>query len=531
MNVAQALLDQLANWEVKNIYGLVGDHIFQIIHELNDRDDLNFYPVKHEETAALMASAQAKLTGQLGVCLAIGGPGAVHLLNGVADAYKDRVPLLAITGDEPTADLGTEKKQVINQSVLFSGITCYCGQVVHQQTVGDVINQAISEAITKSMPAHVSIPKDILAQECTAQIFGGAPYVYNQPLSAPPVVDEAAKRLSEAKRPAVLVGRGVVDNPEIVVNFAQKLQAPFVATSVAKSFYSWDHPLFMGGVGEGGSQAATDILNEADLVLTIGANWWPGSYLDVQKAIIQVDTNPISLATGNPISYGLVGEVNEILSQLHKKVNPTNHDDWLRKAKEKKDAWEKRAAEELSQQGSPCHPASIVNALNNTLDSDAIISLDVGDHFVWFNRLFKGSGQQTLLSGKWRTLGFGLPAALAAKINKPDKQVVALVGDGGFAMTMSDFTTAVKHNLPVVVIIVNNGNYAMEKNKMESKNLTPYATELHNPDFKLYAESCGGEGYRVESSDQLESTIKKALKSNKPCIIDVISSDIPLPTV
>lgn len=177
MKVAQAILTELSNWGVKHVYGLVGDHIFQLMHHLNNYPKLTFHPVRHEETASLMASAHAKLTGEIGVCLATGGPGAVHLLNGVADAYKDHVPLLAITGDEATKDLGTNAKQVINQNMLFAGITCFSSQIVHEKAAGDVLIRALTEASISSLPAHISIPKDILSKDYTGQLFDTAPYL------------------------------------------------------------------------------------------------------------------------------------------------------------------------------------------------------------------------------------------------------------------------------------------------------------------------------------------------------------------
>ena len=528
MNVAQAVLTQLSNWGVTRIYGLVGDHIFELLHQLNSCPNLTFYPVRHEETASLMASAHAKLTGEIGVCLANGGPGAVHLLNGVADAYKDQVPLLAITGEEATKDLSTEKKQVINQSLLFSGLTCYCGQVLHQESAGDVIMQALSEAAYQCLPAHVSIPKDILSQPYQGQLFGPAPYLQTNPQSPPATIAQAAEQLSQAKRPAIIAGKGGTADPQDILALAEKLGAPLVLTSVAKPLFPWEHPQVVGGLGDGGSDAASQLMNSSDMVIAIGANWWPEKYLQDNLKIIQIDSSPISLAIGNPIAFGLVGDIRTIVQELTAQISPSTDANWTKEAQGAKEQWLKTLHKELGEKGSPCPPASVINALNETVPADAILALDVGDHFLWFNRLFKGKGQQVLLSGKWRTMGFGLPAALAAKINYPQRPVVALVGDGGFVMTMADFLTAVKLKLPVVVVVMNNESYAMEQNKMTQQGLTPYATDLYNPDFKKFAESCGGEGYTVKASQDLIPTLQQALASNKPCILDVqVTSQAP----
>ncbi|KUO51652.1 MAG: hypothetical protein APF76_13505 [Desulfitibacter sp. BRH_c19] len=531
MNVAEAILTQLANWGVRNIYGVAGDHIFQLLHQLSTCPKIKFYSVCHEETAALMASAHAKLTGQIGVCLATGGPGATHLLNGIADAYKDQVPVLAITGDEATKDLGTDQKQVINQSMLFAGVTCFSGQVVNQEAAGEVLVKALSQAIQKSTPTHISIPKDILQKTYSGKLFPEAPFINTRAQSTDQVIGEAAAKINQFKKPAILAGKGAVGQSEKVLAFAEKLSAPIILTSVVKGEFQYDHSLVLGGLGDGGSEAATNILNKADVVLEIGANWWPESYLAEGITIIKIDSNPATLAGGQPIAFGLVGDIATILDKLIPQITASSDANWIKEYEKERDSWNKRVEKELSQAGNPCSPASIIEAMNKTIADNAIVTLDVGDHFLWFNRLFKGKGQSILLSGKWRTLGFGLPAALAAKINSPDRPVVAFVGDGGLTMLMADFLSAVKHELPITIIVANNKYYAMEKNKMTAEGLTPFGTKLHNPDFKMYAESCGGIGFIVEESKDLEATLQKAFESNKPCIVDVYTETTPPATV
>lgn len=531
MNVAEAILTQLANWNVRNIYGVAGDHIFQLLHQLSNCPKIRFYSVCHEETAGLMASAHAKLTGEIGVCLATGGPGATHLLNGIADAYKDKVPVLAITGDEATKDLGTEKKQVINQSMLFAGITCFSGQIVNQEATGEVLVKALSQAIQKSLPTHISIPKDILQKTYSGKLFPSAPFINTKPQSTDQVINEAATKINQFKKPAILAGKGTMGLSEKVLAFAEKLQAPIILTSVVKGEFHYDHSLVVGGLGDGGSEAATNILNKADVILEIGANWWPESYLPENITIIKIDHSPATLAGGQPITFGIVGDISAILDKITPQISTYSDTNWIKEYEKERDEWNKKVEDELSQKGIPCPPASIVDAMNKTIANNAIVTLDVGDHFLWFNRLFKGKGQTILISGKWRTLGFGLPAALVAKIDYPDRPVVAFVGDGGFTMVMADFLSAVKHELPITIIVANNKCYAMEKNKMTAEGLTPFGTKLHNPNFKMFAESCGGVGFIVEESKDLEVTFQKAFASNKPCIVDVYTDTTPPATV
>lgn len=531
MIVAEAILKQLAKWGVRNIFGVAGDHIFQILHQLSTCQNIKFYSVCHEETAALMASAHAKLTGEVGVCLATGGPGAVHLLNGVADAFKDRVPVLAITGDEATKDLGTEKKQVIKQNQLFSGITCLSEQPVNQEAVVEVLVKVLSAAIQKNRPAHISIPKDILKERYTGKIFPEAPFLDTGPQSTDKVINEAAAKINQFKKPVILVGKGSTGQSSKIIKMAEKIDAPIILTSVVRGEFPYEHSHVLGGLGDGGSEAATNIINKADIVLEIGANWWPENYLSGNINVIKIDKNPEVIAAGIPVAFGLVGDIGTIIDKLTPQLNVITDMTWRSQYTHEKEEWNKRVEEELKQNGNPCPPSSIINALNKTVKDNAVITLDVGDHFLWFNRLFKGNGQTILISGKWRTLGFGLPAAMAAKLVHPDRLVVALVGDGGFSMVMADFLTAVKYNLPVTIIVVNNGRYAMEHNRMVAQKLTPFGTDLYNPDFKLFAECCGGIGFKVEDSKELVTTLEKAFNSNKPCIVDVYTDTTAVPTV
>lgn len=384
MNVAEAILTQLANWGVRSIYGVAGDHIFQLLHELSTCPKIKFYSVCHEETAALMASAQAKLTGQVGVCLATGGPGAVHLLNGVADAYKDKVPVLAITGDEATKDLATEKKQVINQTLLFAGITCFSGQIVNQEAAGEVLVKALSQAVQKSLPTHISIPKDIFQKNYSGKLFPAALFINTKPQSTDQVIGEAAAKINEFKRPAILAGKGSSGQAGKVLALAEKIQAPVILTSVVRGEFNYDHSLVVGGLGDGGSEAATKILNNADVVLEIGANWWPESYLSENITIVKIDTNPAALAGGQPIAFGLVGDIAAVLDKLTPQIVTKSDANWIREYEKERDEWNKRVEAELSQTGNPCPPASIIDAMNNTIPENAIIALDVGDHFLWF---------------------------------------------------------------------------------------------------------------------------------------------------
>lgn len=528
-NVAAAIVEQLAAWGVHNAYGLVGDDIFHLMDSLAKQDKVHFYHVRHEETAALMASTQAKLTGQIGVCIADGGPGTLHLMNGLADSCVDNVPVLAITGQVNRRQIGTNAKQYIDQQSLMRPLAAYSSLLCEPSALSQVMEGAFRSAVAGRSVAHVSVPIDVLPMPCENNTVPYAPYLHTEPASSPEVIRGALEIMLRAQRPVILAGAGGRKAGEAIAELALKWGAAVVTTLAGTGVVARSHPYYAGGLGHAGSPAASKILNHADLCLIVGANWWPQEYVPKSVPIIQIDINPASVGATTPVAYGLVGDAGLILKDLTNSLADNAKKDWLQFIQNEISGWLKDLDREASSSGSPVHPAFLMRALQNTAPDDAIISLDTGDHTVWFGRVFRPVRQQVLLSGKWRTMGYGLPAAMAAAINKPNQKSIALAGDGGFAMTMADFLTAVRYNLPVTVIVVNNNALAMEKNKMTAGGLIPEGTSLYNPDFAGYAACCGGLGLKVKDSSELEAALSEAIESNRPSLVDVNTSGLAVP--
>jgi pyruvate dehydrogenase (quinone)/pyruvate oxidase len=292
----------------------------------------------------------------------------------------------------------------------------------------------------------------------------------------------------------------------------------------AKGILPGDHHLVLGGLGEGGSAASTTMLFEADTILIAGATWWPTSYTPPVAKIIQIDVAPENIGRNMPVNYGVVGDLAVLLQKITGRLAEKKREQWLDRLHSVKKNWLTTIAPEISAEGSPVPPGYLLKTLEDFIKEDAIITLDTGDHTVWFNRLFSGSKQEVLFSGKWRSMGFGLPAALSAKIAKPDRQVVALVGDGGLAQTLAEFSTAVRYNLPITVVVMNNGYLAMEKDRMQLAGMNYEATSLTNPDFAKYADLCGGKGFRVESTTELADALQAALDGSGPTLVDVLTA-------
>jgi len=520
MNIAQWIIAQLSAWGVRSIYGVPGDAILPFIDALAGDNTIWFYAVRHEAAAALMASAEAKLTGELSVCIATSGPGAANLINGLADAKNDRVPVLAITGQVDSSQIGTDTKQYIDQSRLLSAVVSYSGLIAHAAACPSVFVKALRTAVALGTTVHIEITADMWNQPVTVPVRTPEPYLKTACASDETVLRQLIDRLNQAERPAILVGRGIQRCGSEVIKLAEKWQAGIAHSLPAKGHVPGNHPLVLGGLDEGGSEAARRLFEEADLILILGSTWWPKPFVPSSAQIIQIDADPLNIGRMAPASFGAAGDLAKIIPLISQAICPADRTSWVNRLHVMRKEWESRIAPELLP-AEPIPPGFLIKTLEDRIATDAVIALDVGDHTVWFNRIFTGSGQTVLASGNWRTMGFGLPAAISAKIARPDHQVVALVGDGGFAQSMAEFATAVRYQLPITVIVMNNGWLAMERDKMALKGMNPEALTLTNPDFGRYAEICGGRGFSVAQSDRLADALNEAFNCNMPAIVDV----------
>lgn len=528
-NVASAVLDQLSAWGVRNIYGLVGDDILYLLDSLGKQESIKFFHVRHEESAALMASAQAKLTGEMGVCLADGGPGTVHMMNGLADAFMDNVPVMAITGQVALKEIGTNAKQYIDQQTLYRPLVSYTGMLCDPEAVPHVMENAFRPAVAGRSVAHISIPMDVFPMPCGSSPIPRGPYISTLPASGPDVVSGAVAMMRGARRPVILAGAGGrMAGPEIS-DLALRWGAAVINTLAGTGVVERAHPLYAGGLGLAGSPASSSLMSQADMCLVVGANWWPDKYVPQNIPVLQIDINPANIGSSTPVAYGLVGDARELVREISDRLDTTPGEEWLETIKKEISGWLDILDREATSRETPVHPAALIRAIQETVDDEAVICLDTGDHTVWFGRVFRPVRQRVLVSGKWRTMGFGLPAAIAARINMPARQVLALVGDGSLAMTMCEFPTAVRYGLAVTVVVANNHSLSLEKNKMAAGGLKPEGTFLYNPDFAGYARDCGGLGMRVENPGELHAALREALDSGRPALVDVNTADFAVP--
>ncbi|MFG6116834.1 pyruvate oxidase [Halobacillus sp. MO56] len=526
------MTEMLLDWGINHVYGMPGDSINELIDDLRKQEEkLKFIQVRHEEVGALAAASYAKLTGKIGVCMSIAGPGAVHLMNGLYDAKADRAPVLAIVGQVHSEEIGTDAFQEINLERMFDDVAVFNKRAATEAQLPDLLNQAIREAYVKKGVSVLIVPDDLFAKK-----FNNDSRLTSQGYYRPEVfpseksLKEARSLLDDAKKPIILAGKGVKNASEELVSFAEHIKAPIILSLLAKGVIPDQHPLCLGQHGQIGTKPAYHAMMDADLIVLIGTQFPYRDFLPDGVKAIQIDNKPENLGKMYPVEVGLAGDAKETLAYLTSHMSEKKDDSFLKEYQGKMKEWHTKLLEEKKLEQNPMHAPQVMYQLEQVMEKNAVISCDVGNVTVWVTRFLPLLQQDFIISGWLATMGSGLPGAIAAQLAYPDRQAIAICGDGGFTMVSQDFVTAVKYDLPVKVIILNNKSIGMIKYEQQQMGHQTYQTDLGEMDFAKFAESCGGEGYRVEKYEDLESSMSRAFASNKPAIIDVvIEEQAPLP--
>ncbi|HXD92198.1 MAG TPA: thiamine pyrophosphate-dependent enzyme [Bacteroidia bacterium] len=525
MNVCEALLNVLTDYGVKYIFGIPGDSINELIEAIRKQDKIKFIHVMHEEAGAFAASAQAKLTGELAVCVGTSGPGAIHLLNGLYDAKLDHAPVLAITGQVDTALIGTSYHQEVNLQALFQDVTIYNQIIVNPDQMPELAILACQTALAKKGVSHISIPINISSQkikgfETKKQIIKNNSIIFPHPED----LKSAASLINKSQRPCIIAGIGAREAITELVDFANLINAPIIKALRGKDILPDIHPLVLGGTGLLGTEPAYYAIKNCDLLISIGSDFpYHNFYPDANIPTIQIDNDAQQIGKKHSVTVPLIGDAKPTLFELLSLTSKKTDVSFLETCQQHMAKWFKKQDEiELSEE-TPIHPQTLARCISDLADENAIICCDTGTVTVWGARDFKIKGSQRFtLSGGLASMAYGLPAAIGAKLLFPEKQVIALCGDGGFAMLMSDFATAVKYKLNIKVFVFNNSKLGLIKMEQEASNGDPeFETDLNNPDYDAFAKICGGEGYTIKQVSELKTIIPKALGSSKSCIINV----------
>jgi pyruvate oxidase len=533
-NVADYIVTQLATWGVERIYGVCGDAIFGLLDAIARDGRITFIDARHESCAAFMASAEAKLTGRPAVVAATSGPGVANLINGLADAYADGVPLLCITGQVPSDQLGTGAKHDIDQNSLLRPLAGYSTVLTNPRALPVVLARALRAACQGGV-GHLAVPGDVFFAEFAENVRPPEFQLNAAAAVNPAALAEAVRRLGQAERPMLLIGHGARGAAADVTLLAERIGAPVMASLGGKGIMPGSHPLYVGGLGKGGSDAAHRLLAQADLLLIIGSTWWPEQFVPADLPVVQVDKCPANIGLKQPTLVPLTGDAAEVVPRLLAGLLDQQGASiaWLRQVEEERTRWLAALEHEVSAgpvDGEGIHPAFVVHQVHRFLPRDAVVSVDTGDHTLWVGRHVHPDRAQFLFSGTWRTMGYGLPAAIAAKLAAPHRPVVAVVGDGGLGMSLTELLTARRHGAGVTVLVMNNGCLAMEVNKMQERRLTPLATDLTNPDFAAVALACGVPARKVLRPGELEPALLRALDTDGgPVLLDIAVSPAPVP--
>ena len=530
---ADLLVERLLAWGVDTIFSLPGDGVNGLYESLRThKDKINLVLVRHEESAAFMACGYAKFTGKLGVCIATGGPGGIHLLNGLYDAKYDGQPVLAITGSAAHDLSGTYWQQDVDLVKLYEDVAACNERVMGPDHVETIVDQAIRTALGQRTVAHLSFPKDF--QEWTTSddqvsamnIEGHTKPVMVSYEVAPTQaqLQKAADLLNAGKKVAILAGRGALDARAELLELAERLGAPIAKALLGKSALPDDSPYTTGGLGLLGTAPSQDAMEECDTLLLIGT-YFP--YLQYypkpgQARTVQIDLDATHIGLRTPVEVGLLGDCKTVLQALLPLLKRNENRDFLETAQSRMKTWRELLHERGTQDASPMKPQVIPFTLSPLLDEDAIVTCDCGNNTTWAARYIQ-TKENTLFStsGLLATMAAGLPYAIAASVAHPGRQVVALVGDGGFTMLMGELATAVRYKLPIKVFIFHNNAYGQIKwEQIVMEGNPEYGVDLQTIDYAKFAEACGAAGFTITDRQDADRIIREALAHPGPAVID-----------
>jgi thiamine pyrophosphate-dependent acetolactate synthase large subunit-like protein len=522
--VVDHIVETLYQYGVRHVFGIPGDAINDLMDAIRRHGEIEFIQVRHEESGAFAASAQAKLTGKLAVCVGTAGGGAIHLLNGLYDAKLDHAPVLAITGQLPRSEMGNNSHQEINSSALFSDVAVFNQTLFASDRVLEIIQQACNSALIEKGVAHIALPADVATEQVEAGITGhpiaGTETGRTKPLAS--ALNSAINLIQQAEKIVVLAGVGAIPARQQVLTLLKKCNAPLIRTLKAKVLLPDEHEYSLGGLGLLGTRPSVNAMNNCDLLLMLGTDFPYKEYYPGKAKVIQVDEVIQHIGRRCPVDVSIVGDVSEVLDQLIDDLPQKENDNFLTECRHQKRSWSEEQSENERSQDMPIKPQYLARTVGELANKDAIFLCDTGTVTAWVARHLPVTEQQLFtLSGNLATMAFSMAGAIGAQLKFPERQVIVLIGDGGFSMLMQEFITAVNRTLPIKVIIFNNAKLGLIQLEQESSGYPNYKTALKNPDFSEFARLCGGEGWSVDRPELLVKALGEAFVSKNACVIDV----------
>ncbi len=536
MTPSEAFVETLVAQGVKDTFGIVGS-AYMDAHDLFPLAGIRFVSVAHEQNAAHMADGYSRVTGKHGVCIGQNGPGITNFVTGIAAAYWAHSPVVAITPESGSMTMGLGGFQETEQMPIFSKITKWQVHVNSPLRIAELTGRAFDIAMAERGPVQVNIPRDYLYGEGDFEI--PQPHRIERSAGGPESLDAAARMLAKAKFPVIISGGGVVmaDGIKECVALADYLTAPVVNSYLHNDSFPASHPLACGPLGYQGSKAAMQLIAKADVVLALGSRLGPFGtlpqhgldYWPKTAKIIQVDADPRMLGLVKKISVGVCGDARlaaiELLNRLKAQSKLAPNKARLAEIRNQKQAW----SEELAKWPSPNEkgrigPRQALTALARAMPKNAMVSTDIGNVCSVANSYLPFENAPSFLAAmSWGNCGYAYPAAIGAKVGRPDRPAIAYVGDGAWGMSLAEVITCVRENIPAIAVVFNNGQWGAEKkNQVDYFDKRFLGTNLKNPNFAEVAEAMGANGITVDHVDEVGDALRCAVKSNKPTVINLM---------
>jgi pyruvate dehydrogenase (quinone)/pyruvate oxidase len=530
---ADRLVETIMDWGVEVVFGIPGDGINGIVEALRRRQDrIRFVQVRHEEAAAFACVGYAKFTGRLAACLATGGPGGIHLLNGLYDAKLDGQPVLALTGNTYHDLIGTKYQQDVDLNLLFQDVAVYSERVMGPAHVENVADLACRTALAYRGVAHLNFPVDLQEKEAEQRSKKNVPRHTSDAMAraggTPSEVDlqRAAEVLNAGKKVVILAGRGALGAGEALERAADLLGAVIVKPLLGKGCVPDDSPFTTGGAGLLGTRPSEEALQACDTLLMVGTSFPYMEHLPKpdQARGVQIEVDPARVGLRFPVEVGLVGDSRATLQELIPRLQRKADRSFLERAQAGMREWWALLEHRATRTDVPMKPQAVAHYLSPLLADDAICVTDSGTITTWWARHLKARrGQLYSCSGTLATMACGLPYAIGAQVAYPGRQVVAFVGDGGFSMLMAEFATLVKYRLPVKVIVIKNNTLGQIKwEQMVFLGNPEYGCDLQPIDFAKVAEACGGRGFHVEDPRDLPATLGAFIAAEGPALLEAV---------
>ncbi|MFJ4672483.1 thiamine pyrophosphate-dependent enzyme [Kitasatospora purpeofusca] len=539
--VARVIVDALQELGVRHVFGVVGDALNPLTDAIRTTDGLDWVGCRHEEAAAFAAGAQSQLSGTLGVCMGTVGPGSVHLLNGLYDAAKSRTPVLAIAGQVPSAEMGSDYFQEVDNDMLFRDVAVFRATVTSVDQLPRMLESAVRSAVSERGVAVLTVPGDLGDRELADDRAARFPRA--RPVTRPDDagIREAADLVNAADRVTLLVGQGARDARAQVLELAERLSAPMVLTLKAKEGFEDDNPFQVGQTGLIGNPAAVEALDACDTLIMLGTDFPYRDWYPTDCKVLQIDLLERHLGRRTPVDVGLAGDTAATLRALLPHLVPAGDRSHLESARDRFERWtadQQRLADPdhdhrllgrlrsvLDNRDHDVRPEALAAAVNACASDDAVFTSDTGMATVWLSRFVTMHGRRQLLgSYNLGSMANAMPQAIGAQLWAPDRQVVAFCGDGGLSMLLGDLMTIKTYRLPVKLVVFDNRRLGMVKLEQEQAGLPEFGTELDNPDFAAVATALGLTGIRITRPSELRDGVQRAFDTPGPVLLDVLTN-------